>query len=296
MAKFLDVVPAGFKPGNLDLDSPLDNQVALLKMQADLSGADVLGGFGGQCWSWIPGEGHQLLFNTYGVGASRLEFDPQANQWHFSHREVLYYLDPVTNEVLDTWLNPLTGRRVEVLHIINDPVNRIYPLGGGRFAPPYPYTLMGDDLVYQIDVLRAEQNPLTRREYPLHSQQDLYQSCEMWAIRGSWKEINDPEVTSAACHTAWARISMWLPFMEMGNRPGQMLYHSQSFKLMNGAADIPPKILAYMEKNHPEYLEAPREWLGMAQNENTWTYAKKIIDERREAGRVRGGQSVFSVD
>lgn len=45
MADYLKDLPDDFNPGPLDLDQPLDNQVALLKLQADLSGADVQGGF-----------------------------------------------------------------------------------------------------------------------------------------------------------------------------------------------------------------------------------------------------------
>ena len=56
----------------------------------------------------------------------------------------------------------------------------------------------------------------------------------------------------------------------------------------------PPKIREHTEKNHPKYLEAPQEWLGLTQNENTWTYSKKVIDERRAAGKVVNG-SVFGV-
>ena len=41
MGKFLDPMPPGFNPGPLDMEKPLDNQVALLKLQADLSGEPV---------------------------------------------------------------------------------------------------------------------------------------------------------------------------------------------------------------------------------------------------------------
>ena len=158
MANYLKDLPDGFNPGPLDLDKPLDNQIALLKLQADFSGADVQGGFGGQAWAWLPGKENILLFNTYGIGCSRLEYDRDSHSWHFSHREALFYLDPITNEVLKTWKNPMTGKTVEVIPILNDPVNRIYPIEGGRFAPPYPYVVNGDNLVFQVDVLRAEQN------------------------------------------------------------------------------------------------------------------------------------------
>ena len=40
-------------------------------------------------------------------------------------------VDPETNEVAESWYNPFTKRRVEVLHVFNEQVNRFYPLGGG---------------------------------------------------------------------------------------------------------------------------------------------------------------------
>jgi hypothetical protein len=286
-------MPEGFRNGPLDLAKPLDNLIALLKLQADLSGAPVYGGFPGKAWAWVPGEGNVLLFNTYGIGASRLEWNSEEQVFRLYHREALYYCDPQSGEVLDVWTNPLTGARLEVLHILNDPVNRVYTLQGGPFAPPYPYLTSGDRIVFQLDVLRGtEQSPMSRKEYPLHAQQDLYQSGELWAITGSLAEINDPKVTSASCHTSWKRVSPWRPFMEMGNRPGLMIYHSQAFKFMDGWSELPEPIRRHTEKNHPRYLEPPTAWQGPGKNENTWTYSKKEIDRRRTAGRGRNG-SVF---
>jgi hypothetical protein len=299
MAKYLDQLPPGFNPGPLDLEKPLDNQVALLKLQADLSGEPVITIFPGKAWLWIPGENNIEAFHTYGVGASRLEFNAEEQGWRFYHREALLYTHPQTGEVMDIWDNPVTGMTVRVVHVLNDPVQRFYALEKGRFAPPYPYLINGDNLVFQLDVFRPPvpgNNPLTRKEYPLHSQQDVYQTGELWAIHGSMNELNNPENTRVPCHTAWGRISMWEPFFEMGNRPGVAIYHSQAFTTQNGVDDIDPKIRAYLEKNHPQFLEypyAPTEW-GEGYQENHWTYAKKIIDKARAEGKTVG-ESVFGV-
>ena len=211
-----------------------------------------------------------------------------------------------TGEVLDTWDNPITGLTVRVVHVHNDPVQRFYPLEKGPFAPPYPYLVNGDNLVFQLDVFRPPapgNNPLTRAEYPLHSQQDLYQTGELWAIHGSLQALNNPENTRVPCHTAWGRISMWEPFFEMGNRPGCIVYHSQAFTTPNGIDDIDPIIVRYMEKHHPQFLEypyAPTEW-GDGFQENHWTYAQKIIDKAREDGSgwdvyTRGGRHNTGID
>ena len=293
MAKFIDPLPNGFKPGPLDLTKPLDNLTAMLKLQTDLSGEPRLSAFEGYAWAWIPNEQNLLLFGTFGIGCSRVEFNSDENGYRFFHREVLYYTDPKSGQVLDTWKNPITGFEVEVMHILNDPVHRFYPLSGGRFAPPYPYKILGDRLVFQMDIFRTQPNPITRKDYPLHSQQDVYQSAELWGISGSLKEVNDPNVTAAYCHTGWGRIAMWLPFMEMGNRPGHMVYHSQTYSCPNGADDLPRYIREYTERHYSKYLEAPTDWAGGKQ-ENSWTVSKEEIDRRRADGRSVG-QSVFGV-
>jgi len=276
----------------LDLDDPRDNLKALLKMQADLSGADVMGGFPGQVWGWVPGVGHKLLFNTYGIGCSHIEEVEQG--FRFFHRELLYYLDPVSGEVLQTWDNPYNGNTYEVQHILNDPVNRFYPFSGGRFAPPYPYEVHGNDVVFRMSIFRAEEHKMPHDDYPLHTASDVYQSAELWGISGRMEEIMDPDVTSASCVTSWSRVSQWLPFMEMGEAPGIMVFHSTAYKLMGGAAELPANILKYTEANHPEYLKSPREWQGMQANESQVTETKKVIDERWQGDKPAG--SVFKVD
>ena len=287
--------PREANAAGVDFMDPKTNLLTLLKLQADLSGKDIISGFPGEAWVWMNGQGNTKVFKTYGIGTSRLE-DMGDGTWRFYHREVLYYCDPKTGEVINEWTNPFTNKRVEVLHILNDPVNRIYKLKGGMMDPPFQHQIVGDRIVFQLDVLRStEKNPITRAEYPLQSQQDLYQSGELWAISGSVKEVSDPKVSSAENHTAWARVGMWLPFMEMADRQGVMIYHSQSFKFTKGASQLPKAIREYTEKNYPQYLEAPKVWEDLRENENTWTYALKKMKEKEAAGKRKPDGSLFSV-
>lgn len=80
----------------LDLSDPKTNLETLLKLQADLSGEQVVGGFGGYAWMWVPDEDNYLVFGTYGIGCSRIEWNEDEQAYRFYHREVLYYTDPKT--------------------------------------------------------------------------------------------------------------------------------------------------------------------------------------------------------
>lgn len=274
----------------LNLDDAEDNLKALIKLQADLSEKDAIGGFPGEVWGWVPGEGNRLLFRSYGIGASHVE--RVENGWRFYHREVMYYLDPQTGEILHDWVNPYTGQRVEVMHILNDPVHRIYSISGGRFSAPFPYTVHDDDLVFRISIFSFRDSVMPRDDYPLHSANNKYQAAELWTMNGRVSEVMDPNVTSASCVTSWARVGQWLPFMEMGNRPGVMVYHSDSYKLLRGVDEIPTSMRAYTEEHHPKYLESPKTWQDMKLNESQLTESKKKIDARWDSDQRPVG-SIF---
>ncbi|MEX1308836.1 MAG: DUF1838 family protein, partial [Candidatus Sulfomarinibacteraceae bacterium] len=76
-------------------------------------------------------------------------------------------------------------------------------------------------------------------------------------------DIGDPGRTSAPARVTFSRISQWEPFMEMGNRPGQLVFHAAGRKLEGGATgleDVDPGMYRLLRDRHPEYLRAPATW------------------------------------
>ncbi len=263
----------------LDLEDPETNFMAMLKLRADLSEKDCMFAFPGEAWVMLPQEGNRRLFKTFGIGASRIEEVEEG--WRIFSREVLYYIDPESGEIMQTWKNPwLNDREVEVFHIANDPVNGVFARQGNPvLSPPYPYVAYGDDVVFQWNFFIFKPAELTRSEYPMYSSGDKDQHAELWGIKGRKSEILNPDISSASCVMSWTRIADWLPWMQMGNNPGTMAFHSHSMKLMNGPSDLPRYILDYTEKNFPKYLEAPKEWLGPVMTSSAGEF-KKVIDAR----------------
>lgn len=264
----------------LDLDDPETNFRAMLKLRADTAEKDCLFAFPGEAWAMVPQEKNYRCFKTFGIGASRIEEVEEG--WRIYSREVLYYIDPESGEILSEWSNPfLGGRKVEVIHVANDPVNGVFSRQGHPvLSPPYPYVSYGDDVVFQWNFFIFKPAVLTRSEYPLYSSGNIDQHAELWGIKGRKSEILDPNITSASSVMSWGRVAGWLPFMEMGASPGSMVFHSHSMKLMNGVGDLPRYILDYTEKHFPKYLEAPKEWLGPVMT-STFGEFKKRIDAQR---------------
>ena len=268
----------------LDLDDPETNFNALLKLRGDLSGDDFFFAFPGQAWAMIPQQQNYKCFRTFGFGSGR--FEKVDGDYRILSREVLYYLDPETGEILNEWSNPfLNDRKVEVVHIQNDPVNGVFSLNGrGPLAPPYPYVSCGDMVAFQWNFFIQHPNVLTREEYPKYSAGNIDQHAELWGLIGSKKDILNPDTTSAYCTMSWSRVADWLPFMEMGDAPGKMVFHSHSLKLMDGPKELPRAILDYTEKHHSEYLTAPTEWNGPQMTSSAQVF-KDIVDKRRAAAK-----------
>jgi len=261
---------------DLDLDDPEVNFNAMLKIRGDISGKDFIFAFPGEAWAMIPQEKNYRVFKTFGIGSGRIEEVPEG--WRIYNREVLYYMDPDTGEILQEWSNPfLEGRKVEVMHIANDPVNGVFAREGSSvLSPPYPYIAYGDDIVFRWDFYIFRPADMSRKEYPLYSAGDMDQHAELWGIHGRKSDVLNPDITSGACVMSWGRVASWLPFMEMGNSPGNMVFHSQTIKLLGGASELPRYILDHTEKHYPKYLEAPTEWTGPIMTSSAGEFKKKI--------------------
>jgi hypothetical protein len=263
----------------LDLDDPDVNFNAMLKIRGDIAEKDFFFAFPGVAWAMVPQEGNYKCFQTFGIGAGRIE--KVGEDWRIYNREVVYYLDPDTGEILTEWSNPLLGgKKVEVFHIANDPVNGVFKRQGSWvLSPPYPYIAYGDDIVFQWDFFIYRQADMQRAEYPLYSSGDMDQHAELWGIQGRKSDVLNPDITSGQCTLSWSRVAGWVPFMEMGNSPGNMVFHSHCVKLLGGVTELPRYILDYTEKHYPKYLSAPTEWNG-PQMTSQYEEFRKHIDEK----------------
>lgn len=257
-----------------DLAKPEDLVEAYVKTVGDISGKESFTYAHAVVMSFVPGERGRKLFGLDVVGASR--FLPIEGGFQRLHREVGLYTDLETGEVLATWSNPWLERDVEVIHIQNDPVNFPFTVARQEGPRKIVYEDFGDYIAFHREVLLRYPSVMPRADYPLHSKGDMYEAAELFNSFARKADLENPDVTSIDEVGSWSRIGPWLPWMEMGNREGWLLYHGRSHKLMNGIDGIPAPVRAYMEKHLPKYLSAPTQF--EEPNETSWTYFKKVLD------------------
>jgi hypothetical protein len=270
----LAVLPAQSAP--YDLEDPQTLLEAYIRTTGDASGKPSVTYGSGTVYAVVPGSKPRALFGLEVVGVGRYQKLPDGYQR--LHREVGYYTDLKTGEILTRWLNPFTQRAVEVIPIQNDPVNRKFKAGEGA---TYRHWNVGDNVVFYREVPLRYPNPLDRANYPQYSSGDFYEAMEMFNNFVRLSDLKNTKLTSVPSMGSWSRMGPWLPWMEMGQHEGYLLYHSRSSKPANGLDGIPTRLREHIAANAPKFLTAPERIEGP--DETSWTFFKKQIDAKRGA-------------
>ena len=193
------------------------------------------------------------------------------------NKEVIFYTDSRSGQIIDTWTNPWTGEEVRVVQVANDPFNYTISdflilapedLPNGEKAPPkkipliFPWKEIGPDtLMLTTDMHLYYPNALQPDKWPRESSGPMVQVSELFRYFVSRKQLEDPNLTRVDYQGSWQRITPWLPWMLMGQEPGHVSYAGSMFG--SDTLDIVPRhILDYAEKNYPHMLSAPTEDYG----------------------------------
>lgn len=258
----------------MNLPDPNEALRALLKARASLDGSDVVTWFAGDVYAWIPGEAARApLFGLEGYNVARAV--QVEGGFDLLTREAVFYLDPRTRQIIDSWENPWSGEKVDVVHIWNDPVNQRLraQMPWGPFRVP-TYELAGET-TFKLDVFLAYPNPLPPAEFPAESGSDLYQAAELFGFTCATQALEDPDIDDAPMHCSWTRIAPWLPFMRMGERPGHLVYHAEGRKVPGGFDGLPAFVKERVERDAPTYRSAPTEF--SEPNATSWTEYRKRL-------------------
>lgn len=254
----------------LDFDNPRWNRDMIVKIQGNtIPEKEKYGWYGGRVIGTRPGEADKHLFDFEGFSVARMLPLGDGN-YRKVLREVGFYLDKDTGEILETYLNPYSGERVNVVPIANDPFNFTYteyypdpPRYGGlnKERPPRrPYLLnwrdFGDRVLMYRDINLFYPSALQPDEWPRESPGPMTRVSEMFSYNFEKAKLLDPSLTSIEHMGVWNRITPWLPWMLMDQGPGHCVYVCD-FSGRDTWEGIPQKIIDAAAAIDPKYLEAP---------------------------------------
>ncbi len=263
-----------------DFSKPENSNEAFVRMRGDTSGADTLADWHTTVFIVEPGKRAVAIMRLDGFNVGRL-IKQSDGSYQWLSREVAYYRDLKTGNLITKWENPVTGKTNDVLQVINDPVNSVF----GASSRAMGWRVKGDDVFVTIDVPLAYPNSLLPADFPEESTGPMYYATESFMFNAKQSDFTNAKLTSVPSTYAWARTGPWLPWMKMGQRPGYLLYTGQGKKLKN-ASELDAFVREYTEKNHPDFMTAPKTLTKP--NETSWSYYRKLSGKQITTPIVSG--------
>jgi hypothetical protein len=260
----------------IDFKDPKWNRdtYARLDMNVDPS-KEKLGWLKGTVFGVRENEPVRPLFINEGFSFVRSKRLPDGS-WRRMLREIVFYRDIDTGEILKDWKNPYTGRTVKVVPIANDPFNYTIseffpdpPSYGGlnTVKPPRRPFLMdwsygpSDTLILQTNINLYYPSALQPDKWPMESPGVYSRVSELFIYTVKRKDVENPGLTSLPVVGSWSRITPWLPWMQMGGGRGHVSFFN-TFGTLSGIGDLPPDLVAAARALDPKFLSAPTEDYG----------------------------------
>jgi hypothetical protein len=312
-------------PRTLDLRTPADNVYAWCKTWGTLGDEPVFGGHEGVFFAVVGDQRAMPLFGYVGFGS--LQFSLLASgDALYRGKDATFYTDLRTGELLDTWQNPFTGKRVRVHPYINDRVRttmpQAYPVErfatdayrwqtsignaasrtesahgyrgdagvSGKTAPfVLPWRRVGSHYLLSWDWMLEIANPVNPDGWPLASTGRVINPSEHFVFFVPAAELEDRGRPWATMTAGFFRSTPWLPWMHMGGSgvAGRLFASSHSYKITGARDNIPRPVREYLEKHRPDMLLPPTDW-EPGPISSTWgEYARTVPPENAEYQRER---------
>jgi hypothetical protein len=157
------------------------------------------------------------------------------------------------------------------MHVANDPVQ-------GHFKGKFPARVDGNSATFVFDLFTTYPNPLgTEAKFADYSPNPTYQAAELFKITVPTEELFNPKVLSVSqLQLYWDRIGPWVPWMKMGDRPGQLVYSAYGGKV-NGLTELPQLLRDEINTRLPLYKNAPQSYLE-GEDMTSWLYFQKYFE------------------
>ena len=258
------------KSSRFDFDDPLDNVTAYLKLRASVETRDVYFWFSGGLDMAVPGQPIVPIIATESL-ILRRTVRVAEDQWNVTDWEATFYRDLESGELAAEVTNPASGERVRPVQYREGPVpfrfsrqeprligiRDVLPKTGNPFR--YPWRIVGDGLWMTKGTYIDTPHWLKPSEFPKASPGERLYVSSISTLKASLSEVEKDSVTAARSEFSYQATSGWLPWMQMGQQPGFVIWHSAGQKLFD-LDEVPSDTLAILQEVHPIWFERPEPW------------------------------------
>ncbi|WP_446830029.1 DUF1838 family protein [Candidatus Foliamicus sp.] len=235
------------------LQTPRENLLALIRIQASLREEDVPWWYSGVIYGAQEGQAPRLLFGFQGMEMYWMRHLP-GGEFELIGHTVSFLTDAHSGEWLREWRNPYTGGLLQVPAAVQ----------GGGAGHGFNYSVKGIRPTQFVDRM-PEQPPAYRilagggrvwlskeTEYPPGMAQPRLQRQTMDASVAEFTDAANPRLNTKFASTVFMP---WRAWMEMDNHPGHMIWHAAGLKLESVEA-LPATYSRRLAAEHPDKLTA----------------------------------------
>lgn len=178
-------------------------------------------------------------------------WQPKADNQHEMRKyEVGFYTKYDSQQPLEEFANPVTGKTLPIHHFRLGPVPRLYT-PSGVFAMGYTPKLLPIEVIGDRVFLATQS--IESRPDVLNPGQTAYTNSFM-TMSAPLADIADPAVLSAPVHLQLQNKNRWAPWMGMGDRPGGTVARGFGGKVANLDA-LPEQVKAGARRFVPEIFD-----------------------------------------
>jgi hypothetical protein len=236
-----------------DLRLPENNLRALVRMTASLRERDVPWWYDGTIFAVVPGEHPRPLLKYEGMELYWMRHLPDG-AYELIGNTLTFFRDVDSGAMLSEFRNPYTGA-----------VNQVLPsVQGGGAGRGFNYSVKGIRFTRLLE--QIPEQPLTLdwtfardmvwlhiwTRYPPGMPPPRWQQQTMFA---SQKDFLNPRLDSVPVVFSSTVHMPWLKWMDMGDRPGHIVWHAGGAKLRS-IDELPSEYRRRAEQEYPAMLTA----------------------------------------
>jgi hypothetical protein len=270
---------AGPAHASINLLNPAESHKAHVKLRGSVGDEWVFRHYWGDVFAVLPERLPVPMFKFQGLIKAKW-----TNNGDGTHSEMLYdtsaFLDWKTEAILDVFDNPISGEKNDVIQVWDGPSPTTYTVAG----PVYPWTTkppttpqslpwrIEDGHVWLTESASFERpHPLDPIEWPKASSGKTTFSMVNVTLSGRLADLEDGKLT-APHDMRWTATRSWLPWLHLGQMPGQLLTIGTGRKI-SGPKALPPKMLEIIQRQQPNYLTSDQPWTEAM---SSWERYKKL--------------------
>ncbi len=244
-------------------DLPARNEL-FVRLRGGARGRPGLWWFAGMLWGKRTLDSAKVLFAVEGCSFNTLVLEADGSV-RMNMIEAGFWLDPVTKQPADDWLNPMNGLKCAPVHFMGPQALSFDPLGRAQrpqAAPPgtdfdghITEPVMSGDLVWVGEslIVKGAARPNSGTD-PLQSGLPVFTATSLDTYQATRKDLSTRAELWTAASRSYQTLGSWYPWMRMGHESGGISFQMIGRKLRN-VDELPMTLRRLVDERLPGWLQ-----------------------------------------